>query len=343
MSDLYLVQPGDSADSRDLNQIVRTLDGQNDAPVVSYQPLSAPGALTAQVSSSSGVLNGSYSYLTVFLTGNVDGQGTIHWSGNHSAAGTASAVVNPANNQVDLSDIPIGPTGVVARELYRTKAGGSTFYYLDTIDDNVVTDYTDNTADSSLGSSTAPTHNTTGSPPELPVYDAVPSYTAPKGSLVFVQGSSTLLLYQSTGSGWEVSAPPIPKASTSTTGIVEVTAPAISGTITVPAMQAAPGEVELTTTSATTIYSVTPPNTGMFMNVLYARVVTATTTVSATIIYTSNGGSQTYDIWSNQSMSVDDHAAIPFTFQNVGGDTVKLSCTAGTANQVYIDARLVAL
>lgn len=229
MSDLYLVQPGASANSRDLNQLTRTLDGQNDTPFTSYQPLAAPGALTPTVSSASGVLNGAYAYLVVWLTGNVDGLGTIHYSGNQTAAGTASAVVNPADKEVDLSAIAIGPAGVVARELYRTKAGGSTFYYLDTIDDNVTTDYTDNAADSLLGSAIAPTTNTTGSPPELPVYDAVPGYTAPKGSLVFVQGSSTLLLYQSTGSGWEVSAPPIPDATTGTAGLVTVTVDAASG------------------------------------------------------------------------------------------------------------------
>jgi len=56
--------------------------------------------------------------------------------------------------KANLYDIPIA-TGaaapfVTARKLYRTKAGGSVFYYLTTLSDNVTTTYTDNAADVTL-------------------------------------------------------------------------------------------------------------------------------------------------------------------------------------------------
>ncbi|NMP20789.1 hypothetical protein [Sulfobacillus harzensis] len=417
MSDLYLVSPNNPAKAQDLNQVVAALTGANDTPFIAYQPIANPGAPTATVSSATGVLDGAYAYLVVFRTGYVDGFDTIHYSGNQTAAGTASTTVNPADNAVDLTNIPLGPTGVVARDLYRTQAGGSTFYYLDTIEDNVTTDYTDNTPDSGLGTTTAPTVNTTGSPPQLPVYPAVPGYTAPVGSLVAVQAGSgdPAVIYRSTGSGWiqipdlatantftaqqtmlDVAVSGLPGATTpsryvggtsggaptsgtfqagdfvvdaasqtlwlcttagspgtwvkaspsaataTAAGIVE-TAQTVSGTPAVPVIVARPAETELTTTSATTIFSVTPAATGGFFCYLYARVGTAATTVTATLTYTSNSGAQTYYVWNAQDLPVGDNAAVPFFFQAVSGDAITLTVTAGTANQVYIDARLLAV
>ena len=61
-------------------------------------------------------------------------------------------VVNyAANGKINLTNIPVSPiTGVSARNIYRTKTGGSTYYLVDTIPDNTVTIYTDNIADSAL-------------------------------------------------------------------------------------------------------------------------------------------------------------------------------------------------
>src|SRR6185437_4537045 len=79
--------------------------------------------------------------------------------------GPVSAGVSPANQQVNLSSIPTGPTGIVTkRGIYRTKAGGSNtgpFYRVAYLNDNSTTTYTDNIADGSLSSSTAPQANTT--------------------------------------------------------------------------------------------------------------------------------------------------------------------------------------
>lgn len=51
-----------------------------------------------------------------------------------------------------LSNIPLGPPGTAARKLYRVKAGGTQLYYLDILNDNVTTTYSDVIADSSLSS-----------------------------------------------------------------------------------------------------------------------------------------------------------------------------------------------
>ncbi|MHB1937060.1 MAG: hypothetical protein ACYCOR_10800 [Acidobacteriaceae bacterium] len=112
--------------------------------------------------------------------------------------------------------------------------------------------------------------------------------------------------------------------------------PAVVGVV------ADPPEVELTTTSATQIFTYTPSVTGRFTLNMLARVTTATTTVTATLTYTSASGAQTYTVWNAQSLAVTDNSAFPFYFQAVAGYAITLTVTAGTANQVYIDATLEA-
>jgi hypothetical protein len=63
---------------------------------------------------------------------------------------STSITVSTSAKEVDLSSIPIGPKWVTARKIYRTEAGGSTFYELDTLADNTDTTYVDSTADAVL-------------------------------------------------------------------------------------------------------------------------------------------------------------------------------------------------
>ena len=114
-------------------------------------PASAPTVATG----AAGVLTGAYLY----KVSAVYDSNTAHES---SVYATASATVNPSGQQVDLSAIPT-VTNATSRNLYRTKAGGSIYYFLATIADNVTTTYSDNTADSSLSTTTAPVDN--GVPP----------------------------------------------------------------------------------------------------------------------------------------------------------------------------------
>ena len=74
-------------------------------------------------------------------------------TGGPSPADAALGVMN-------LTNIPLGPSGTVARKLYRSVAGGQQLQYLATINDNNYSVYTDTTPDANLGAN-APTVNTT--------------------------------------------------------------------------------------------------------------------------------------------------------------------------------------
>lgn len=89
-----------------------------------------------------GVLNSTYSYKYT----NVNDQG------HESNPSAVSSDVAPTNDKVDLTDILVGPTGTSKRRIYRTAAAGATYLFLTTINDNSTTIYTDNTADTALGS-----------------------------------------------------------------------------------------------------------------------------------------------------------------------------------------------
>jgi len=90
--------------------------------------------------------------------GNVDA-GTHYYrisynneSGETKLSSASNLVTTDATHkQVDLTAIPVSTSGsVTARKIYRTKAGGSSYYLLTTIADNTTTIYTDNIADASL-------------------------------------------------------------------------------------------------------------------------------------------------------------------------------------------------
>lgn len=96
----------------------------------------------------------------VGAAGNVD-IGTHHWAitfvinGVETALGTTCSTLSTLTlasaSKVQLTGIPLGPTGTTARNIYRTKADQSGgFQLLHTIADNTTTSYVDNTADSGL-------------------------------------------------------------------------------------------------------------------------------------------------------------------------------------------------
>lgn len=66
--------------------------------------------------------------------------------------GATAPLTNTAGaSAVTLTTVPIGPTGVTQRIIYRTSAGGSDFKYVGTINDNTTTTFLDDKADTSLG------------------------------------------------------------------------------------------------------------------------------------------------------------------------------------------------
>ena len=112
------------------------------------------GALTAAQSSSSVVdnvfsANSLYKYRVVFVSK----------YGHTSNAGPESRILKntSARDEIDLTSIPTSDDPqVIARELYRTVNNGEIFLFVDTIDNNSATTYTDTTSDVGLGQTSAP-------------------------------------------------------------------------------------------------------------------------------------------------------------------------------------------
>ncbi len=115
----------------------------------------APASTTVAVNATTGNLTGTYYYRITLVT--ADGE---------TEMGVLSGSVAPSGQQVNLSNIPIGPSKVTARKIYRTNAdsgfnGYTDMYFVATINNNTTTVYTDNIADASLGAA-GPGNNTTG-------------------------------------------------------------------------------------------------------------------------------------------------------------------------------------
>jgi len=126
------------------------LDATNQEPAP-YAPI----AILASIPAAGNVDNGAHRYLATYVT-----------AAGETQAGVASAAVTVTDKTVNgqvVMTVPVGGALVTSRKLYRTLAGGSTYYFLATIANNTATTYTDNIADSSLGAG-APTTNTTGDP-----------------------------------------------------------------------------------------------------------------------------------------------------------------------------------
>lgn len=96
------------------------------------------------------------------LSGFVRASVTFVVAGAESGHGLKSAAVNLSSNEVDWSDIPLGPAGTTARKLYRTATGDSDGIHklVATISDNTTTVFTDNVANGSLGAASPATQRT---------------------------------------------------------------------------------------------------------------------------------------------------------------------------------------
>lgn len=83
---------------------------------------------------------------------------SINPNDNESLPGPASGVITVVSGTqtANLTAIPLGPTGTAARRVFRTKAGGSTFFFVGQIPDNTTTVFTDALADASLGTANPP-------------------------------------------------------------------------------------------------------------------------------------------------------------------------------------------
>lgn len=116
----------------------------------SFNTFTSPTALTAADSAIAGNLAiGTYHYKVTFVT-----------TGGETQGGTeSSGTIAGATHKMNLTNIPLGPTGTLYRNIYRTTVGGAvnTEVFLAQIADNTTTTYTDNTADANLGTNPVPT------------------------------------------------------------------------------------------------------------------------------------------------------------------------------------------
>jgi hypothetical protein len=95
--------------------------------------------------------------------------------GGETTISATFQATSPGGSQVaTITNLPLGPTGVTGRNIYRTIAGGASLLFAGSIADNVTGSFTDQLADGSLGTA-APVSNTTANfdlvelqlPPEL--------------------------------------------------------------------------------------------------------------------------------------------------------------------------------
>ena len=99
-----------------------------------------PSAPSAADSGNGGNVTGAISYVVTY---EIDG----YQEGSSSAA---SSPITVTNKQVTVTIPTSANPRVTSRNIYRTKSGGSVFYYLNNVANNTDVSYTDNTLDASL-------------------------------------------------------------------------------------------------------------------------------------------------------------------------------------------------
>lgn len=155
-----------------------------------FNQVTCPTSPSVAVNATAGNLNGTYYYRVSYVT-----------ALGETRNGAVSASVAPANQKVDLTNIPVSSDSTVtARRVYRTTAGGNTYQMkrVAEISDNVTTTYTDNISDGSLGAY-AQWHNTTGG---IGYNGTLPIWVADDGITAFgLQSLASNKGYQNTAFG----------------------------------------------------------------------------------------------------------------------------------------------
>ena len=160
--------PGNIPLSSDLNQLIWAMLGQADVgPLTLAAPIAQPAAPTL-AAGSAGVLTGGYRYIIVLVSGWMESNGTMRVQG--FVPGVEATQLTVASQQINLSNIPIGPVTCIARLVYRTAANGAvgTEKFAFAIADNTTTAWSDNVVDASLGTG-MPTWQGTAIPANVPV------------------------------------------------------------------------------------------------------------------------------------------------------------------------------
>lgn len=110
----------------------------------------------------------------------------------------------------------------------------------------------------------------------------------------------------------------------------------------VPLRQANASDSQLTTTSATDVISFTPGSQGNFIVYVSWRVITATTNLGINVTWTDGTGAQTQTVLSAATpQATGTYPAVPVYINAKSTGAVKVTATAGTANQVFVSATSV--
>lgn len=123
----------------------------------------APNAALKNPAAAGNIENGAHYYGVSFV-------GPYGESAVLAVSEVVTVVDKTTNGKISLTNIPIGPTGTTARNVYRTAAGGSTLKLQSQIANNTATTLLDNTADASL-TTTAPAVDTSGLRHALGMYE----------------------------------------------------------------------------------------------------------------------------------------------------------------------------
>lgn len=147
-------------------------------------------ALTA-ATGAAGLLTGTFYYKVTFI----DAEDC------ETKPGPASSAVTPSSQQVSLSSIPLGGTGVTGRRIYRSTTAGGTYRLVTEIADNVTTTYTDNDTDISTERQVPKTNNTTDYTGQAPIGARVSVDTAAEVAIDINATITTSSGYSLDGSG----------------------------------------------------------------------------------------------------------------------------------------------
>lgn len=166
-----------------------------------FFPLATPNGPNVAIAGGGGGLSpaaaGQYRWVLTFV--NAQGE---------SVPGeiVTSPVPNVLNDRAVLTNIPIGDPGTLARNVYRTTVGGSTFKFVFTINNNTQTTFVDTYADAGLGASPPAIDGTGGASytvymTGLNIGDSVlnTTFNSPSGYLVTAVDASTVETTYSVG------------------------------------------------------------------------------------------------------------------------------------------------
>jgi len=150
---------------------------------------------------------------------------------------------------VAITGIQIGPAGITARRLYRSRANQTDLFLVTTINDNTTTSYTDTTADAALGVAPPPTNTTAAN--QVVIYNVATgpsSVTSRKIYRTAVNSSQLKLLLTiadntTTGNWTDAAADGTLGANaptSNTSGLTQVTGQVLAGSTSIPTAGTAP-------------------------------------------------------------------------------------------------------